>query len=403
MRIKYKRKIYLFVAVFLLIIIILINGYLFTKKYFPGTFPLNSIAAEIIARCQTVKNRLFCYEKEIPPLMDPPYNLSMEKAFEVSRIIQLQDDTYIYCHVLGHTLSGKEAAKDLSAWGSVIKRCPTGVCSNGCIHGAFMEKFKYESLSDDQIDKIKPELKTICHPKGDWQPTGMEQNACHHALGHLLMYLTNADIKKSLKLCRELSYAISGESRWSVCFNGAFMQIFQPLEPEDRELVKKFAPSKDTVYEFCSSFDERAQSSCWIESWPLWLKELKDPSGMVAHCSKLKNNYKDECYSFIFYIMPIQFKFNTALLQQYCSSMPEELRGECAGQVTLRLLQTNHINSAADFCKISGYFDKNQRCYELLIQSALFNFHRNSKEFSLLCESLPYPWKEKCLDLDIDR
>jgi hypothetical protein len=194
---------------------------------------ISELAKQMVDRCKTSKFTQTCYDKEIPKLMDNPTNLSMENAFAVTRIVQDIDKSFPYCHVLGHELSAKEVNKDPSKWKDVVSRCPSGTCSNGCIHGGFQEKFRAESLTDAQVQQVLPDLKTICEDRDNWHPTGLEQASCYHALGHLTMYLTRADTTKSSSLCNTIAQKSDGRDFRHLCYDGVFMQIYQPLEPED--------------------------------------------------------------------------------------------------------------------------------------------------------------------------
>src|SRR6185369_2960133 len=100
---------------------------------------LETLADRVIQKCKTANPRDVCYNIEIPRLMK---FISMEDAFSVTRIVQDKDPQFLYCHVLGHELASIETKKDPSKWKEVIGRCPSGVCSNGCVHGAFQEKYK---------------------------------------------------------------------------------------------------------------------------------------------------------------------------------------------------------------------------------------------------------------------
>mgnify|MGYP001566371628 CR=1 FL=1 len=154
---------------------------------------LEEYANQVMEICASASSRPACYDKEIPKLMDV---ISMEQAFEVTKSIQEKDSQYWYCHVLGHNLSGRETAKNPEKWKEVVPRCPVGMCSNGCIHGALQERFRKENFSEDDLEKVLPDLSDICDEKQNWHPTGMERSTCYHALGHLLMYLSAADTKK---------------------------------------------------------------------------------------------------------------------------------------------------------------------------------------------------------------
>ncbi|PIT90972.1 hypothetical protein COU17_02885, partial [Candidatus Kaiserbacteria bacterium CG10_big_fil_rev_8_21_14_0_10_49_17] len=120
-------------------------------------------AQDIVAKCATAEYRPACYDAAIPKLMDE--GMSMEDAFEVTRAVQDIDDMYFYCHVLGHYLAEKETAKDPLRWKDVVARAPSGICSNGAIHGAFQARFKAETLPDASVDELKKELTGVCEPR----------------------------------------------------------------------------------------------------------------------------------------------------------------------------------------------------------------------------------------------
>src|SRR3989344_1241885 len=178
-------------------------------------------ATRVVEICADAENRPLCYDKEIPKLMDE--GLSMEETFAVTRIVQDFDPTYVYCHVLGHILSEKETAKDPSKWLEVVHRAPSGICSNGGIHGAFQERFRTESLPDAEVEELKLILKGACRETDSWRPTRMEQATCTHALGHLSMYLTNANMARSLSVCDAVAYNEGGYDFRQLCYDGAFM------------------------------------------------------------------------------------------------------------------------------------------------------------------------------------
>jgi hypothetical protein len=389
-----------FLALFFIIalMIITLSSLFFFHQNKTINKPLPELADQILKDCSYSDYKAGCYENEIPSLLDKPYNLKMEEAFQVVKLVQNQDQTFPFCHVLGHKIAAKETHKDLSRWKEVISKCPSGVCSNGCAHGAFQERFRAESLSLEQVEKIKPELEIICRARDAWKPSGIEQGSCYHALGHLLTYMTNANLLKSVELCRELAISENRTDFTKVCFDGVFMQIFQPIEPEDFALVKNITPALPNVKAFCAPFDTTAQASCWNESWPLQINELKQPDKLVEFCSYLKGGDQQRCFSTMFYIMPIQFQFDMQKLTRYCSQMPQENKGECFAQVSQRLVQTDYdnIDKAISFCNSSLPYDPQENCFSLLASQASFNFLPGSPEYQTMCNSLPPKWKERC-------
>ena len=228
-----------------------IGIYIFILPSFLGSKnSLQEHADIIFKKCASQDYSKGCYDAEIPKLMSI---LSMEEAFDIARLIQKKEPKYLECHVLGHYLSERETAKDPTKWKDVVARCPATMCNNGCPHGALMARFGNETefLSDQQIEEIKPDLMDACEPRGAWNPAEVERSMCYHAMGHLNMYATNANIDKSVELCNEIGVKEDGRNYVQTCTEGVLMSVYQPLGPEDVALVEAIRPAKDTVNSFC--------------------------------------------------------------------------------------------------------------------------------------------------------
>ncbi len=358
---------------------------------------LHSYADKVLETCQKSNYKQVCYDKEIPQLMN---YITMEEAFQVTRYVQDQDRSYNYCHVLGHELSAREVRKSPDKWKEVVSRCPSGVCSNGCIHGGFQEKFRAESLTDSQIRDIMPDLQSICEKRDNWNPTGLEQASCYHALGHLTMYLTDGEIDKAVELCKEIAIKNDGRNYVHLCNDGSFMQIFQPLEPEDFELVAGKVPKKEELKTFCSQFDPLQRTSCWSEGWPLYRNELMaGPDGLVSFCSQAEPENVEQCFESLVYVLTVQFGFDPNKMYDYCAGLPMERRGRCFAGVASRLIETDYrnIDSAVDLCQRAAKLDPDDQCFGELLFYSDYNFHKGSTEQTHLCNTMPEPWKGKCL------
>ncbi len=131
-------------------------------------------AQKVFAKCSKATIKRTCYEKAFTELLDEPDNFTMEEAFKIVDILHQRNRELVYCHDIGHFLSAKETKKDPSKWTDVIARCPSGVCGNGCIHGALQQRFGVEELSDSQITKNMSTLKTVCDIRPGWKPAGVE-------------------------------------------------------------------------------------------------------------------------------------------------------------------------------------------------------------------------------------
>lgn len=368
-----------------------------------GTIPfsphakLERYAEEVIRTCSKDSYPPRCYDIEIPKLMDQ--GLSMEEAFATTEIIQNKDSSYFYCHVLGHNLSAKETAKDPSQWTEVIARCPTGQCGNGCLHGAAQERFRDDVLSPEQIQDLTPQLAQICESASGRNFTGLEKSSCYHSLGHLSMYITGADIHAATNICDAIAKKETVDHT-QTCYEGAYMQIFQPLEPEDFALVKHIpAHTIEEAEVFCDSFTGERRSACHRESWPLYHESLVDGSGLEAFCTLVPDATSiKRCYNAMFYVITAQVNFDISRIESICMKLPEKRKAQCFGNSASRFLETDYrlIPKALELCAMAEREGMGSRCYDELTFYSSFNFHKDSLAMKQLCAGLPEPWKTTC-------
>ena len=377
-----------------LIIVVAIEGAALISRNSPAS--LEVYADKAIEACKDAGYRPSCYDKEIPKFTD---KLSMEDAFRVTGIVQDKDPSYQYCHVLGHELSAREVRKNPDDWKNVIARCPSGMCSNGCLHGGFQEKFRAEYLTPEEIPAIKRDLIDLCEAREGWNPTGLEQASCYHALGHLTMYITNADIPQAIKICDETSFKPDGRDLRQLCYDGVFMQMFQPLEPEDFALVEGKQPTREEVPAFCAAYEGHKQASCFSESWPLFQNDLMNPKNVTGFCEMTEAAYRGRCYNAVFYVMTTRLGFDVDTLSAYCQELPADIRETCFANAASRMIETDYRNvkKSADLCRKAAEFGAEERCFKELLQYSTFNFHVGSEAFFNLCNSLPEPWQSQCL------
>ncbi len=388
----------------LILVIIFIESAILIKNQIPSQktikpqtqSQLAKYANDLVNKCKNEKYKPSCYDTEIPKLMD---YISMEEAFKVTSIVQDEDKSYPYCHVLGHKLAAREIDKDPSKWKDVVSRCPSGVCSNGCIHGGFQERFRAENFTDQQIQALKPDLINLCEDREAWHPTGLEQGSCYHAIGHLTMYLTSADIKKATALCEEIGIKKDGRDFSSLCFDGAFMQIYQPLEPEDFALIKGKEVTKEVVSSFCSQFGARQKASCISESWPLFSPEIETPQGLINFCSMEEISQQSRCFEGMLYVLTAEFNFESQKIHDFCLGLPNNRQARCFADSASRMIETDYrnIDKSVEFCSNSQTEANKQVCFAELVKFSTFNFHVNSPEFLKLCNALPGNWKTQCL------
>ncbi|MCH7883377.1 hypothetical protein IIA95_03100 [Patescibacteria group bacterium] len=385
--------------------------FLYFSFFLPKTFSfrgdmLQEYADKIYHQCTSTSFPPSCYAQEVPKLMD---SISMEEAFEITKLIQEKDPRYLYCHVGAHYLAAKETAKDPTQWKDVVARCPITMCNNGCPHGALMERFQAENdfLSDKQIGEIKDDLKNVCEPRKKWNPIEVERSMCYHGLGHLSMYITNADLQKSIELCKEFGVKEDGRNYVQTCTEGVFMSVFQPLEPEDFALVEGLTPSKNKISSFCSGYTGEAFDACRREAWVLFREELRDPAGTAKFCSYTEDDIaQKKCYATVMNFITVSLLIEQEgfdELENFCRSLPETKTGFCFAEAARRLIQIdpNYTNKALSVCALAQNINVGKECYRRLAEYGAWSFSPDSKSFLRYCEALPYPWNKKCLEKEI--
>lgn len=377
---------------------------LVAERAFSGD-ALSRFADRVMRECTGAQYPVACFDEAIPRLMDE--SLSMEDAFQVTRIIQGKRPDYFYCHVLGHRLAEKETAKDPSQWTEVVARCPTGICSNGCIHGAAQERYRKESLSPPEVQLALAELTDTCESgAGKRVFTGVEQASCYHALGHLAMFITGGDVPSSLSACDTVAYKDVENDYVELCYEGVFMQVFQPLEPEDTALIQGFAP--ETVVEaeaFCGAFTGMARAACYRESWPLQRDTLFSASGLNRFCALVPGaEAVKRCYDSLFYVLIPQLGFTQSSIVPFCDGFDAKRQAQCYAKAASRLIETDAtlVPDALGLCVVAEEKGAGKRCYnELLFYSSVI-FREGSEPFKSLCAGLPEPWKGACFAGDAD-
>ncbi len=368
--------------------------FVFVGQAARGSISVEEAATGVIDMCAGAPHRPSCYEREVPLL-----GLSLEESFAVTQLVQVRDSSYQYCHVLGHELAAQEVQKNPSNWKEVVQRCPTQICSNGCIHGAFQERFRSDVLAPAELEKITPDLMNVCESRSEWKPTGITQASCYHALGHLMMYITGGETNQSIDLCTVLAVKGDGRDYSQLCFDGVFMQTFQPLEPEDFALVAGKQPTRDTVPSFCGVFSGKIQASCLSESWPLFREEIYTPEGVVRFCTMTEALHRERCYDAVFYVVTAMFNLDGEKMSAYCSALQGGARRQCFADVATRMIEVDerNIGKAVSFCAVAEKMGEGSACYGGLIQLSTFVFKGGSPAFFALCGSLPKLWQEACL------
>jgi len=363
-------------------------------------FSVDILATKILSKCATAPVRLYCYEAEIPKLMSTN---TMEDVFAVTKKVQDEDTSFLYCHNLAHKLSEIESKK--IGWKDTALHCPLAMCNYGCLHGAFAQRFRGDVLTDTQLETVLPEILSVCEPREGYTPTDIDLAMCYHGIGHLAMFVTGGKPDRAISICEKIKTKSVGISYTRLCIEGAFMTVFQGgIDPEDIALVRDIKPTRENIVPFCAKYPAY-WDICRHESYALYFDDKKTPEDLVKFCSyAINRQMKEYCYLGVIGIFTTQaFSESNGLeqLDRFCKGLPGEDIGLCFKGSALRLLQVDpirYVNSAKELCNLSELIG-DAECYKAMVHYADFIFGTtHMPERENYCQALPDKWKSSCLD-----
>ena len=362
---------------------------------------LDEYAVEMVLVCADAPHRPTCYEEEVPKLV---IELNSEQIFEVIRLIRNHDSEYLFCHVLAHELGVHEISLDPENWLDVLAKAPSdGLCSNGFTHVAALARFTGEVVTGRELEESIPDFSIACESREGWNPTELQKAICYHGLGHVLVHLTDAKINPSLEVCEIIALKGDGRDYRHLCVEGVYMQLFQPLEPEDYALIDqlKEPPTRENIEQFCAdnSNTDSQYGTCWREAWPLFYTQLFTPDGVSEYCESLSESQgRGKCYISSFTINGRQNLGDPDFMAALCNNVKTEYRGVCFARGANAFPEENNqlIAEAVDMCSRAEQAVVQDECYSFLASTASFNFHPGSESFEEMCSALPKKWNKQC-------
>ncbi len=359
-------------------------------------------AMRISVLCANAKYPNLCYDQEIPKLMDA--GLSMEDAFSVTRALVARVPSYAYCHVVAHALGTKETAKDPERWIEVSGRCPTDICAYGCFHGVVEGRFASTTLPKVEVPALLPKLLSVCRSGVGGTYTRLAQDICVHGVGHLMMFAAGGDIHDALNACDALAdEALKTDARNQVrkfCYEGAFMQVYQSLTPEEQALVRSYAPTTpEQADSFCSTFAGERSAACHRESWPLIVESLTTASGIRDFCETSSDPwFVQQCYNMVFHTTTSRLAYDAKRITSLCEGFSDTRMAQCFAHSasTFVYTDTRMYPEALNICAIADKHGAGERCYRELMFFSTYAYQKGSNLFASFCKAFPKPWNTAC-------
>ncbi len=355
-----------------------------------------AIARSIVTECASGESQS-CYEHVVPKLYP---RLSVTQIFDVIREIRRIDPGYQMCHAVAHRIGELVVEQHPDTWFTQLSKGPSdGMCSNGYMHGVMVGRFDNFSLTEAELTKIIPDFRNACVARDDWSPTPLDRGICYHGLGHLYVITTKADLHASIKLC-EATAKNESEDFFKICAEGVFMQIYQPLDPEDFELIRllKNPPTKETYRAFCAQYaDPVVEGACLREAWPFFRDAVLAGTAVETLCANQPNDTElTNCIGTLATITGRLLLDTPDRVITSCMAFPEELRHVCFRTSAQAVVEEDRAQGAKAIalCQRAGAYA--DQCLSHLAARAGFIFSQTPKR-SQFCDEFPYEYRAACM------
>lgn len=273
----------------------------------------------------------------------------------VTLFAQSETNQYVFarCHEVMHFLSRQSYEKEKSL-SSVFNQC-NFTCHGGCYHGA-LEQYMHEKnlLLGDYTANMASEMPKICGNREAYT-IPLTFRECIHGLGHGAMFITDADVPESLKLCDSLALQEEKEG----CYSGIFHENTSSSTNTDHP--SRYIRQDDSMFP-CNILEEKYLPLCYrYQSSYFALLTNHDWQKTVELCMQVPQAYRRECFQTIG-TNQVGFTQDMTRWKLDCELAPtKELRDVCIGGVVVSLAgrYTNDADRITSFCTLVA--DENKK------------------------------------------
>lgn len=222
-----------------------------------------------------------CFENEISNKLLAKYKISdiLDAVYDY--------DTYFSCHAFTHFL-GRAIYRKLGNIPDSYANV-NFTCHGGAFHGvmeAYLEqrKVSVESLSGEDIEATCKDSKSLISKEPE-----QIYFECFHGFGHAFMFITDADLLRSLKYCDKMNDISFREA----CYGGALMENSTSSTNTDHKSV--WLKADDKFYP-CTILEEKYLNQCYFYQSNYWIMVSNhDYVRTFSDCYRLGGVHRDYC------------------------------------------------------------------------------------------------------------
>lgn len=290
-----------------------------------------------------------------------------------------EEPYFSFCHSLTHYL-GQEAYKKLGNVPSVYAQA-TSACLGGIYHGAiegyFIEKKITVDGTEEQDAIIGEHVRSICGKQEHYKKP-QEFTECNHGLGHALMFVTDNDLIRALKLC---DYAPS-QGEQELCYTGALMQNSDSIN--DKTHPSKYGKAGDLIYP-CPILEEKYQHMCY--TYGVLSRLQYEEEKAVSICNSIPSDYRTECFATYGRDRTMATSSPEELVRQCSIIQNESYKKECIGGAGYNIIIRFGLSSPLPFtfCDLTQH--NKEYCYEHVFR-AVKTQTKDTAELETFCQKL---------------
>jgi len=247
----------------------------------------NSATDHILSQMNTcyeegAENR--CYEDLALDFLD---QAPLREVMTVFADHETRPEIFSRCHAAAHYL-GRQAYKEIQQVAETYEQC-TSACWGGCYHGVIEQYIAENNLFPGDLDALTAEILTVCGTEDDYDKPRVF-GECLHGIGHAMMFITNADLPRSLEFCDVLPSVQQRE----VCYGGIFMENSSSSTSLDHP--SEYLKLSDPMYP-CNILEEKYKKLCYqYQSSYFAIITQSDWLETIDLCLQVPIAYQDGCF-----------------------------------------------------------------------------------------------------------
>lgn len=285
-----------------------------------------------------------------------------------------------WCHDAMHAFGWRAFQREGTVEKAFLKA--SSFCDNAMYHG-IVEEYLREHGMEGNISQL---IKNICtESQADNSRYSAGTKAlCYHGIGHGLMYITNANLEKSLDYCDELG------SHAAECYSGSIMEY----KISWKAGIQYVGELDD--FKYCTEMeDETRRTACYFTQGIDYSALVHgDVRQAMLLCANIPEKYHQECYKGVGSNTPHPGRSHadSGIACKEALEVSEAAYKGCieGGVSFVAQLGQGNPKDVFDFCDVSSDSEKNYCFY--VMGSNLRSWLKGSETIAdTKCDIIPYP------------